>query len=189
MAVEPVAIPSSAVLRLEPFRPECAPRVASWVRDEQEAYWIAPRTPPPITAGTVLSWSSPARRALLLMQTGQSAPLGYGELNLLDAVQGSYWLGHLLIDPQRRGCGLGRALTHLLLQRAFSHLGARRVCLVVFEENAAAVACYRAAGLHPDGHEWHYFAPYQRRARLMRMVATSPTGAPLTSPRPSGETS
>jgi ribosomal protein S18 acetylase RimI-like enzyme len=77
------------------------------------------------------------------------------------------------VDPRHRGRGLGRQLTRLLLRRAFHRYGAWRVSLVVFPENAAAIASYRAAGMYEDGYERHYFASYSRRKRLLRMVATS----------------
>jgi ribosomal protein S18 acetylase RimI-like enzyme len=65
----------------------------------------------------------------------------------------------------------------MLLHRAFHLRGARRVSLVVFPENRVAVACYRAAGMHDDAFETHYFPAYRRRARLLRLAATRNTVA------------
>lgn len=91
-------------------------------------------------------------------------------MNRLAGHERTYWLGHLLVDPARRGLGVGRALTERLLRYAFARLNARRVTLVVFPENAVAIACYRAAGLHLDGHESHFFPNCESTVRMVRMA-------------------
>ncbi|MFQ5806432.1 MAG: GNAT family N-acetyltransferase [Phycisphaerae bacterium] len=173
MAAEPITTPNRVqTLRLAPFDARYAERVVSWVCGAREAYWLAPRTKPPLTADKVRAWASPGRNPLMLVAPGQSGPLAYGELNVLNEKRRDYWLGHLIVDPRQRGRGLGRRLTELLLLRAFRRHGARHVSLVVFPENEPAVACYRAAGMHDDGYETHYFASYRRRERLLRLAAT-----------------
>lgn len=158
--------------RLVPFEPQYAERVIGWVRDAREAYWFAPRTAPPLTAAEILAWQVPGHSAHLLLAQG-GEPVGYGEVNRLGPGPGRYWLGHLIVDPAWRGQGYGRELSLLLLRHAFSQLRARRVTLVVFPENRAAIASYRAAGMREDGYETHEFPAYGRRACLLRMVATA----------------
>jgi len=154
-----------------PFEDEHAARVASWVLDEREAYLLAPRTPPPLTADKIRGWSGPGRQQFLLIELGKKHPVAYGELNLLRTEERHFWLGHLIVDPRRRGRELGTRLTRLLLELAFNQQGARRVTLVVFPENHRALACYRAAGLREAGAEMHYFPLYDRRVRLLKMDA------------------
>lgn len=170
MAAVPTRMkPQVVPARLMPFEDEHAARVASWVLDEREAYLIAPRTPPPLTAEKIRGWSGPGRQQFLLIEIGKKRPVAYGELNVLRTAERHFWLGHLIVDPRRRGRGLGTRLTRLLLERAFNQQGARRVTLVVFPENHRALACYRAAGLREAGAEIHYFPPYDRRVRLLKM--------------------
>jgi RimJ/RimL family protein N-acetyltransferase len=159
----------AAAYRLEVFEPVYAALVASWVCDAREAYWLAPKTAPPVTAEHVRGWNCPGHEQLQLVARRGGGPVAYGELNVLDAERGLYWLGHLIVDPRRRGHGVGRALTLALLARAFTNYAARQVTLVVFPDNAAARACYRKAGLHEDGWEVHRLPPYRRRVRLLRM--------------------
>jgi len=163
--------PAAPVCRLVPFHPGYADLVLSWIQDAQEAYWLAPRTPPPLTASEVLHWQAPGRQAFMLIEPGTPAPLGYGELNILNAAARRYWLGHLIVAPARRGCGLGVQLTRLLLWEAFRRQGAREISLVVFPENRRAIACYEAAGLRADGHERHDFPAYGQQVNLLRMAA------------------
>lgn len=177
MAAEPITSPRRvSALRLTPFETRHADRVLSWVRGPREAYWLAPRTKPPLTVEKLRAWARPGRNPLMLVAPDQPEPLAYGELNVLNEQRRDYWLGHLIVDPGQRGRGLGRRLTELLLRRAFNRLAARRVSLVVFPENVAAVACYRSAGMCDDGCEAHYFAVYGRRERLLRLVAMGVPG-------------
>ncbi len=156
-------------VRLWPFDARFAPLVSSWISNPTEAYWLAPRTPPPITARRIAAWQVPGSFPLMLTRENGGGPLAYGELNLLNTFRSEYWLGHLIVDPARRGCGLGRELTRLLLERAFERLHATRVTLVVFAENVEAVRCYESLGFIVDGIETHYFPPYRREAELTRM--------------------
>jgi RimJ/RimL family protein N-acetyltransferase len=163
--------PVRPVPRLAPLAREHAGLIASWAQDQRAAEWLAPRTPPPLDAAKVLEWQLPGVHAYLLYAGDEPLPLAYGEVNELRRDRGEYWLGHLVVAPARRGQGWGRDLTRLLLRAAFNELGARRVTLVVFPENRAAVRAYEAAGMVVDGYETHFFAPYGRTVVLVRMVA------------------
>lgn len=174
MAAEPVIKPiCTQALRLTAFDDRYAERVVSWVRGSQEAHWLAPRTPPPLTGDKVRAWARPGRGPFMLVTRDDPEPLAYGELNVLPRKRREYWLGHLIVDPRQRGRGLGRQLTEMLLYRAFHVQDARLVSLVVFPENLAAIASYRSAGMRADGYETHNFAPRNRRERLLRFIATS----------------
>lgn len=159
-------------LRLDPFFSQAAETVASWVRTEQDAFWLAPSSPPPITAATIRGWQSPGRQPMLLTDAEAGVIVGYGELNTLNISERSFWLGHLIIDPAQRGRGCGKQLTRLLLVHAFHRHAARKVTLIVFPENRHAIAAYRAAGLLDECYEEHEFPAYRLRKELLRMTAT-----------------
>lgn len=135
---------------------------------------MAPRTVPPLTADEIRRWKLPGHEPLQLIDAGAAVPCAYGELNVLNRPRGHYWLGHLIVDPTRRGHGLGQELTRRLLERAFWRHGAREVSLVVFRENLGAIACYRAAGMQPVGYEEHDLPAYGCRVALLRFSATAP---------------
>jgi RimJ/RimL family protein N-acetyltransferase len=161
--------------RLVPFDRIWAERVVSWVRDGREAYWLAPKSCPPLTPVELQRWHKPDHNPYMLMDGKRREPLGYGELNRIIGPSRQYWLGHLIVDPEFRGRGYGVRLTALLLAEAFEQRGAQRVTLVAFPDNVAAVACYRAAGMVDDGFEWHTFPAYGRRECLMRLAASRGT--------------
>jgi len=172
MAANPQTPPKvRPVCRLQPFDPRYAEDVMSWIRDQNEAYWLAPRTAPPLTAREVLHWQTPGHQPFSLLEVGRPDPIGYGELNVLSEAHGTFWLGHLIIAPTERGRGCGVQLTRLLLWQAFYRQRAREVTLVVFPDNRAAIAAYKVAGMPESGYETHEFPAYGRRAKLLRMTA------------------
>jgi RimJ/RimL family protein N-acetyltransferase len=172
MAIEPIepieSQTASPLGRLQRFATADAEQLAGWIT-ERESYWLAPRSRPPLTARTVISWGETEGERFMLLDN-DSIPIGYGEVNRLALQNNVYWLGHLIVNPQRRGQGYGRLLTRLLIDQALTYLAARRVTLVVFPENATAIACYEAAGMHRDGFETHFLPSYRRTVRLVRMA-------------------
>lgn len=170
VAARPTSRSRCALCWLEAFQPGRAELVVSWVQSRQESFWLAPRTPPPLTATEIVGWQGPGRSAHTLFTPDYPVPVGYGELNVLNGAARTYWLGHLIVAPAQRDRGYGLQLTRLLLRQAFSRHGAREVSLVVFPENRAAIRCYRAAGLRDDGCERHEFPAYGVQVELLRMV-------------------
>lgn len=165
--------------RLLPFEAGLAPLVASWVGGPDEALRLAPNSAPPLTADVVRSWSRQSGRHARVLVNNAGIPAAYGELNLLNAERREYWLGHLIVDPQQRKQGIGTRLTQLLLERAFMQLAATRVALVVFTDNPAAIACYRACGLIDEQFELQHFWAYDRYEKLLRMGITRQRWAEL----------
>ena len=54
--------------------------------------------------------------------------------------------GFVIVDSSRRGQGIGRNILDLAMKYAFEKLGVNRLSLGVFENNPAAVKCYKAVG-------------------------------------------
>lgn len=173
MAAEPT-LPSVRPdeLKPAPFESAMAVEIATWICGAREAYWLAPRATPPITAQKICDWRQPGRRQIVLAAPDSSAIAAYGEVNRMSRRSNEYWLGHLIVKPRLRGIGVGRRLCEVLLEHAFEQLGASRVSLVVFPENSAAIAAYRAVGMVEEGYEIHHFPAHNRRERLLRMAIT-----------------
>ena len=185
MAIETGPGPvDTTLLRLTTFDPDYAAMVASWARGPLETYWLAPRTPPPLTGPKVSAWAGVGHCPLMLVNPHNPVPLAYGELNILRGKRNEFWLGHLIVDPWHRGRGLGRQLTQMLLLRAFQWQKARQVSLVVFPDNLAAIAGYRSAGMREDGYEVHNFEVYAKSERLLRFIATNLNTTDATAARP-----
>jgi RimJ/RimL family protein N-acetyltransferase len=159
-------------LQLRPFDPLYASAVASWVRGEAELLWLAPGTAWPLTAAKVVGWTRPTDRPVLLFEGAQCLPCGYAELNPLRDLKTQLWIGHLVIDPTRRGGGLGQRFTRMLLAEAFAAPWVERAVMIVFPDNEAALRCYEACGFRVTRREQHRFPPHRRHHSLLRMEIT-----------------
>lgn len=151
------------------FRPWHAPTIARWVRTEQELRWLAPSTPPPLTAEKIVGWKKPDGAAFVLVKGGERAPWGYGEINRWQDCEQHVWLGHVIVRPDQRGRGLGGLLLRALLDEAFERRKSMRVALIVFPDNYAALRCYRRGGFNLSGEEHHQFGHTGPTHRLLRL--------------------
>lgn len=172
---------------LSTFAPHDADHVCKWVRNEDELRLLAPSAEWPLTPDKVVGWKQNGGRVYVLNESagassdvpadnidsgsGPSVPIAYGELNPMRNDRGHFWLGHVIINPDLRGRGVGLAFVQSLVHRAFNELNARQISLIVFPDNAPAIRCYKAAGFRETGDEFHYCAPVDARVRLVRMEA------------------
>ncbi len=170
----------SSPWRLWPFGAQHAPVIATWVTTETQLRWLAPSTAPPLTAEKVMAWKRPLGWAFVLGTDAEAVPLGYGELNPMKNNPRHYWLGHVVICPARRRCGLGVRLVRSLLHHAYTSLQATQVSLIVFPANEVALHCYRRAGLAEVGEEFHQFGKEGPHHRLIRFESYPPEGAEAT---------
>ena len=134
---------------LEMFDAARAELVASWaVGDEVVRAWCA-RDDGTVPADVVAGWSQADDVEAYLFGEGSGEPVAYGEL-WLDDEEGEVELARLLVAPEHRGQGVGRALTRALSDRARSaHPELPAVFLRVRPENFQAIRAYAAAGFLP----------------------------------------
>ena len=57
-------------------------------------------------------------------------------------------LGFVIVNPDKRGKGFGKAMLQSGLKFAFEIYGAKMVSVVVFENNPSAYYCYKSVGFH-----------------------------------------
>jgi len=155
---------------LSAFDKVMAPLIVSWVRDEHELFWLAPKTEPPLTPAKMLTWPGKNGCPMLLCHDGQLEPLGYLELNPMPSEPRYFWIGHCIVHPDQRGKGLAKKMMSMTMTEAFEHRSASRVSLVVFPENRAAVACYLAVGMIDVGEQHKYFQTTGSR-HIMRQMS------------------
>jgi len=131
---------------LEPFDPARAALVAGWaVGDEVVRAWCAVEGDA-VPSDVVASWSQADDVEAFLFAEAGDEPVAYGEL-WLDDEEGEVELARLLVAPDRRGRGVGRALVRALVDRARStHPELPDVILRVRPENTPAIRSYLAAG-------------------------------------------
>lgn len=124
---------------------EHVPRIATWSRSAEEARRWCSRAEHPFPPQQILRWwSADDVQAWILVDDDEPSPIAYGEL-WLDGDEAEVELARVIVDPERRGSGVGRRLVHELVHAARSTgLGA---CLLrVAPDNTAALRLYRSAG-------------------------------------------
>ena len=117
--------------------------IASWAATSEDARALTASDDFPLTADQVAAWTYEADFAFTLRRDGDLA--AYAEI-VEDVVEQDVEIQHLLVAPDLRAAGVGRAF----LSRLCAFLAATRpypeVWLRVGRDNVAAAACARAVG-------------------------------------------
>ena len=130
-------------LRLVPFEGRYGSTVLSWVRSDEELDAWASLTAAPDDDSIFDRWHpDPDVRPFLLFEGPEL--IGYGEV-WEEADEGEAELARIIVAPERRGQGRGRAFVRLLLEGAQSR-GFDDVWLRVVPWNEPALSCYSSAG-------------------------------------------
>lgn len=142
------------MLCLRPYKPCDAEQVVRWCADETAFYlWSAGRFDHyPITAQELNAYYDQHRGEegfFALCAYDENGLAGQVLVRTLDEAKRDVRFGMIIVDPARRGQGMGQKMLTLALRYAFEFLNAARVTLGVFEQNAAARRCYDRLGLAP----------------------------------------
>ncbi|MFF4267518.1 GNAT family N-acetyltransferase [Streptomyces virginiae] len=131
---------------LLPFTDTHAPTVAGWPTSAQEVALWCGRQEFPVPPAAITEWQRDDDvRAHVLVD--DERVVGYGEL-WFDAEEDEVELARIIVAPDARGKGLGRALVRGLLAQALA-AGHHDIFLRVHPDNEPASRCYRAAGFLP----------------------------------------
>jgi ribosomal protein S18 acetylase RimI-like enzyme len=129
-------------MHLRPFAADEADAVAGWCTSPDEAVMWCGYSDGLVPAEKITGWAAEEG----VRQHGHDDDgrlVAYGELWLDDDEQ-EVELARLIVDPTRRGQGIGRTLVTELATLARRHYP--DVFMRVHPDNAAALRCYTAAG-------------------------------------------
>ncbi len=136
-------MPETFAYELRPFALPESELVASWAATVNEAWEVTASDDFPLTPDDVASWTYEADFAFTLRRDGDL--VAYGEI-VEDVVEQDVEIQHLLVAPDMRSVGVGKAL----LSRLCAVLAATRpypeVWLRIGHDNVPAAACARAIG-------------------------------------------
>ena len=130
-------------MRLAAFDPADAGVISSWATDPIEVSMWCGHKETPVPPAAIVAWSADESVRAYALYGDDGELLAYGEL-WLDAEEQEVELARLIVDPARRGGGVGRRLVTLLAAQATTHYP--DVFLRVHPDNAAALRSYAAAG-------------------------------------------
>ncbi len=140
-------------LALRPYQPTDANVIITWLKSEYlMRQWCADRYGRyPVTPDDMNSYHQQyidGQNSLALTLVDGEDIVGYITLRILDVDSAERRLGFVIVDDSKRGRGFGKALVSMVVDYAFSKLGATKVSLGVFENNPAAIRCYESVGFH-----------------------------------------
>ena len=133
---------------LVPFTGEFSGRVTSWIDSEETYCNMTGKQEYPPPENVVASWQRVDIKAYLLMAHGQ--PVAYGEI-WDRPVELAAEIGHLIVDPAKRGRGYGTKMLNLLSMRAAHNARVSKVVLNFHEGDETVLGCYLKAGFQLVG--------------------------------------
>ena len=143
------------MLKLRPYKPADAATVISWCKDEvsfrkwtSDRYDAYPITAEDMNNKYIANNGDCAEQDNFYPFTAfdEEGAVGHLIMRYTDEKRTTLRFGFVIVDDAKRGRGYGKELLRLSLKYAFEVFNADRVTLGVFENNAAAYHCYKAAG-------------------------------------------
>lgn len=139
------------MIRLRPFKPTDSETIATWFDDEIAFnYWSGGQYQYPLTAEQIKDKSIKYQNdenAWMMTALDENGDIcGHFILRLADYEKNSIHIGHIVVSPNKRGQGLGKAMIETALKYAVDILGMKRITLGVYADNIPARKCYESIG-------------------------------------------
>lgn len=132
------------MLRIRPYKTADAETILSWCRDERTFYqW---------TAGVMGEYPITVKEfgfvenLMAFAAFDETGIQGFFTMRNPREFLEELRFGFVIVNPDKRGKGYGKAMIELGLKYAFDIYGAKKVSLGVFENNLPAYHCYKAVG-------------------------------------------
>lgn len=149
-------------LRLRHYKPCDAENIVSWIKDEDALRkWSSDRFGDyPITSEDINNKYIGNNGDCIepdnfypLTAFDDSGVVGHLILRYTDEAKKILRIGFVIVDDSKRGKGYGKKMIMFAVKFAFEFLGAEKVTLGVFDNNAPAYHCYKAAGFKENGED------------------------------------
>jgi [ribosomal protein S5]-alanine N-acetyltransferase len=116
-----------------------------------------------------------SRVMLAIRQQTDQKIIGYVNIHSINTVHRSADIGIRIGEERHRGQGFGKEALAMALNYCWKHLNLERVGLVVFRNNARAIAAYRASGFKKEGVLKRFLFIDGARVDLVLMAAFRPS--------------
>ncbi len=149
----PMGLPD---VTLRPFERRDASVLAAWLSSREALGQTAPDWRYPLQVSDIWrDYFSHDTGAEVLKGISDGVMVGHLGLRVLHGTTGH--LFHVVVAPDQRRQGYGRAMLEAVSRLAFVERGLHRLQLYVFEDNTAAIACYLRAGYRVEGRHRDHF--------------------------------
>lgn len=142
-------IRKAMMIRIRPYKDSDEVKILSWCTDEESFYkWTAGILGEyPITSEKFRKTGEAMRFTAL----DEKEVVGFFTVRNPKDTLDELRFGFVIVDPEKRGKGIGKAMLKLGLDFAFDIYRAKKVTLGVFEDNVPARACYASIGFAETG--------------------------------------
>jgi ribosomal-protein-alanine N-acetyltransferase len=130
------------------LRPPCPAdyiSLATWIPDAASCLrWAGPKVPFPFQADRLAELLQVDQSVSYCLAHGDGIPVAFAQHWVI--TPGAVHLGRILVDPHRRGQGIGRVLCTQLIAAALAHTQANSATLRVYTDNLGARQLYQSLG-------------------------------------------
>ncbi|MEY8356382.1 GNAT family protein [Lachnospiraceae bacterium 54-53] len=142
-------------LRLRPWKKGDGRFLMNWlVQERQMRMWCRDHFAYPLTWEQLIRYGEEMEKdeeAFGFTALDESGtPVGSFRISRVDYRAKSIHLGFIVIDPDRRGQGLGNEMVTLAVKYGVDFLGMKRITLNVFDSNPCARRCYEKTGFKEE---------------------------------------
>ncbi len=165
------------MIRIRPYNSEDSKTILSWCKDEKAFYqW---------TAGVLGSYPITQNEFKFVESTmpftafDETGIIGFFTLRNLCESLDVLRFGFIIVHPDKRGLGYGKAMMRLGLKFAFDIYSATEVTLGVFENNHSAYYCYKSVGFldaERDEIEKYVIMGEEWKCKEMKIIRRRKTG-------------
>ncbi len=133
---------------LHPVQPRHYAVIGAWLDSASATQrWAGPGVPYPLAPDAFAQALQLPQRPGWVLLDAHGHCIGFGQY--WPTSPGTLHLGRIIVSPQARGRGLGRALMQALMAQALQSAAVERLTLRVYRDNVAAVTLYRDLGFQP----------------------------------------
>lgn len=139
------------MIRLRPYKDCDAEYLLQWMEDERTfVKWSANHFQYPLTREQLIAYkkiNDENENSWIFTALDQKgSAIGHLLMNKLNFEENSIHFGHVLVDPSKRGNGIGKEMLNAALIYAFEVFQVSKVTLSVFDNNIQAFHCYKSLG-------------------------------------------
>lgn len=139
------------MIRLRPYKECDAKYLLQWMEDESTfVKWSANHFEYPLTMEQLTAYKKlhdeKENSWIITALDRKGDAIGHILMGKLNFEENTIHFGHVLVDPSKRGKGIGKEMLKTALIYAFEVFQVSKVTLAVFDNNVQAYNCYKSIG-------------------------------------------
>ena len=143
------------MIKIRPYRSTDASTVVAWIAEEREFFqWCGNRFGTYPMSAEEFNGCFDGQKGeddFQMTALDETGVIGFFNVHFCDRESSSVVLDSVIIQPQKRGRGIGKRMIRSALKYLFEILGAETVYIDVFDLNDKAYHCFKNSGFYDQG--------------------------------------